>query len=26
MSINGTNFWIPQTGEAKTGNAFASHK
>ena len=26
MSINGTNFWIPQTGEAKTGSAFASHK
>ena len=26
MSINGTNFWIPQTGDAKTGNTFASHK
>ena len=26
MFIDRTNFWIPQTGEAKTGNAFASHK
>jgi hypothetical protein len=26
MSINGTNFRIPQTGEAKRGNWFASHK
>ena len=26
MSINGTDFRIPQTGEAKTGNWFASHK
>jgi hypothetical protein len=25
-SINGTEFWIPQTGEAKMRNAFASHK
>jgi hypothetical protein len=26
MSIDGTDFQIPQTGEAKTGNWFASHK
>jgi hypothetical protein len=26
MSIDGTDFRIPQTGEAKTGNWFASHK
>jgi hypothetical protein len=26
MSIDGANFRIPQTGEAKTGNWFASHK
>ena len=26
MSIKGTNFWIPQTGEAKTGDTFATHK
>jgi hypothetical protein len=26
MSIDRTDFWIPQTGEAKTGNWFASHK
>ena len=26
MTIDGTDFRVPQTGEAKTGNAFASHK
>jgi hypothetical protein len=26
MSIDGTDFRIPQTGEAKMGNRFASHK
>ena len=26
MSINGTDFRIPQTGAAIQGNAFASHK
>jgi hypothetical protein len=26
MSINGTGYWIPQTGEAKTGILFASCK
>ena len=26
MSINGTDFWIPQTGTAIRGNAFTSHK
>ena len=26
MPIDGTNLWIPQTGEANTGNWFASHK
>ena len=26
MTIDGTDFRIPQTGEAKTGNWFASHK
>jgi hypothetical protein len=26
MSINGTNFWIPQAGKVTTGNWFASHK
>jgi hypothetical protein len=26
MTIDGTDFRVPQTGEAKTGNWFASHK
>jgi hypothetical protein len=26
MSINGTDFRIPQTGKATNGNLFASHK
>ena len=26
MSINGTDFRIPQTGEVKKGNWFANHK
>ena len=26
MSIDGTDFWIPEVGAAIRGNAFASHK
>ena len=26
MLVNGTNFWIPQMGQAKKGNPFGSHK
>ncbi len=26
MTMDGTDFWIPQQGAAERGNAFASHK